>query len=118
MKATLRAASEDDIQAAVVQHLNVRGLRGLVAFAVPNGGARSRVEAAIMKSTGTVAGVPDLAIVSGGRFYSLELKTEMGRLSPAQIAMQERLRGAGANVATAYGLDDALAILESWGLIR
>jgi hypothetical protein len=118
MKATFRAASEDQIQAAVVQHLNVRGIRGLVVFGVPNGGLRSRTEAAIMKGTGVVPGVPDLAIVCGGRYYGLELKAQKGRLSPAQIAMQERLRAAGATVATVYGLDEALDVLKDWGLIR
>jgi hypothetical protein len=30
----------------------------------------------------------------------------------------ERLRRAGAEVATVYGLDEALEQLESWGLLR
>lgn len=47
-------------------------------FAVPNGGARSRTEAAIMKAEGVTAGVTDLVLLIGrGGFNALciEMKT-------------------------------------------
>lgn len=38
---------------------------GKLLFAVPNGGARSRTEAAIMKAEGVTAGVTDLILLLG-----------------------------------------------------
>lgn len=54
---------EDDLQRAVVQYLDVALPADAVAYAVPNGGKRSRTEAARLKGLGVRAGVPDLAIV-------------------------------------------------------
>lgn len=113
-----RRRDEDQIQAAVVLHLTMRALPGVVFFAVPNGGVRSKTEAARMKATGTKPGVPDLVIVREGRFYGLELKAEKGRVSEAQGEMIAALEAAGARCAVAFGLDDALTALERWGLIR
>lgn len=109
--------TEAQIQAALFGHLAVRLVPGAFAFHVPNGGLRSRVEAARMKGQGVVPGVPDIAIVAGGRVFFLELKSENGRLSPAQVECHDRLQATGAIVATAYGLDAALRQLETWGLL-
>lgn len=108
---------EDAIQRAVFQHLRVRGAHGHIAFAVPNGGARSKPEAAVMVGLGVLAGIPDVLILHDGKVYALELKSENGSLTPAQKAVQVRLRRAGISVATAYGLDQAITILEAWGLL-
>jgi hypothetical protein len=112
------ARPEDQIQRAVFAHLRARPAPGVVAFHVPNGGKRSPIEAAIMKGLGVAAGVPDVIAVKDGRVHALELKAEKGRLTPAQECMQASLRAAGAEVATAYGLDAAIAVLERWGLLR
>jgi hypothetical protein len=109
---------EDDIQRAVVDHLTARPMPKLFAFHCPNGGWRSRTEAAILKGLGVVAGVPDLMLIRKGAVFGLELKAPNGWLSPAQIATQEAMRAAGVTVAVATGLDAALAQLESWGLLR
>jgi hypothetical protein len=86
---------------------------------VPNGGYRGAIEAAIFKSLGVIAGVPDLLLIFSGKTYGLELKAAKGgRLSPAQIRTQEQMRQAGAIVATATGIDEALQQLESWGLLK
>ena len=63
---------------------------GKLLFAVPNGGARGRTEAAIMKAEGVTAGVTDLILLLGrGGFNALciEMKTPDRRsvLSDAQI---------------------------------
>lgn len=110
---------EDQIQAAVVLHLTTRAAPGVSWFAVPNGGYRRAAEARIMRSLGTRAGVPDIIVIRDGRAFGLELKrVKGGRLSPAQRDMQEELAGAGMTIATAHGLDAALAVLEEWGAIR
>lgn len=110
--------SESAIQMAVMQHLRLRALPGVVAWHVPNGGSRTAAEAGRFKAEGVVPGIPDINILWAGHFYGLELKADKGRLSPAQRDMHEKLQSAGATVAVAYGLDAAIAQLEAWGVLR
>jgi hypothetical protein len=112
-----RAQPEAAIQRAVFEHLAWRGVKGLFAFHPPNGGARRPIEAAILKGLGVVAGVPDVIIVNAGQVYGLELKREGGRLTPIQLETQQAMRTAGAHIATAAGIDAALAQLKQWGLL-
>jgi hypothetical protein len=61
-------------------------------FAVPNGGARNRREAAIMKGEGVTAGVADVILLypsSGFHSLSIEFKTEKGKQQPSQKERQE-----------------------------
>ena len=114
-----RARPEQQLQRSVLAHLGRRGVPGLWWCHVPNGGYRGAIEAAIFKSLGVIAGVPDLLLIFSGKTYGLELKAAKGgRLSPAQIRTQEQMRQAGAIVATATGIDEALQQLESWGLLK
>lgn len=113
-----RRRPEDQIQRAIVQHYRTRTVPGVFMFAVPNGGVRSKIEAAIMKATGTVAGVPDTIWIKDGQVYGLELKADDGRVTESQLATQAAMVAAGAFCFTAYGLDRALAILKSWGLLK
>jgi hypothetical protein len=109
---------EQQDQRAAFDHLRRRGVPGAFAFHCPNGARRSAAEARIFKSLGVVAGIPDLLIVHAGHLYCLELKSERGRLSPAQIQTHEQLQRAGAHVAVANGIDAALAQLTAWELLR
>lgn len=113
-----RRRNEDSIQRAVFQHITARRQPGLVAFAVPNGGARSRTEAAILKGLGVLPGVPDILLFFKGKVFALEIKTKDGRPTAEQVIVQEQLRAAGVIVKTVYGLNEALITLETWGLVR
>ena len=115
---TRRRQPEAQLQRSVLDHLRRRGVPGIFAFHCPNGGWRSPIEAAIFKSLGLIAGVPDLLLVYRGWLYALELKVRGGRLSPTQAETHKHMREAGAIVATATGIDEALACLELWQLIR
>src|SRR5438045_8279985 len=110
-----RQRPEDSIQRAIVQHYRQRAAPGVFMFAVPNGGYRRPIEAAIMKATGTVAGVPDTIWIKDGRIFAIELKAPGGRLSDAQLATMAEMREAGAVVAVATGIDEALCKLENLG---
>lgn len=85
-------------------------------FHVPNGGKRSKAEAARLKAMGTRAGVPDLIFIHQGRFLGIELKTEDGRLSPEQDRCIADLMLAGADVDVCRSLDAVLARLAAWGI--
>jgi hypothetical protein len=110
--------SEAAIQRTVIAHLQQRGIAGLVYVHVPNGGFRKATEAKILKGQGVRAGCPDLLLWSHGKAFALELKTEQGRVSPAQRRFLEDLQGAGVHVAVAAGLDAALRTLEAWRLLK
>jgi hypothetical protein len=113
-----RRRPEDAIQRAVFEHLRIRGAEGAFFFAVPNGGFRRPVEAAILSGLGVRAGVPDVIVIHNGRCFAMELKAEGGRATDKQLACIAALREAGAFTCIAEDLDRALACLESWGLLR
>jgi hypothetical protein len=110
--------SEQAVQRAVCQHLRRRSVSGLVWWHTPNGGRRSRVEAAIFAGLGVKPGVADLILLHGGRPFALELKTERGRPTAAQMQFLSEFRAAGGEASIANGLDQALRVLETWGLLR
>jgi hypothetical protein len=113
-----RSRPEQQIQRAIFQHLELRGASTMFAFHPANGGWRSSVEAAILKGMGVRAGVPDIIAIKDARCYALELKAPDGRLTPVQRDAHAALLAAGVEVAVAYGLNDALARLEAWGMLR
>jgi hypothetical protein len=105
-----RSRPEDIIQRAVFEHLRLRCAPGVYAFHVPNGGARSPIEGAILKGLGVRAGVPDVIVVKDGRTYALEIKSPGGRLTAAQNDAHAALRAAGVTVVTCFSLDDSCAV--------
>src|SRR5262245_24158001 len=113
-----RRRPEQQVQKALIEHLRLRGAPGLVFLHPANGGARSAIEGAIFKSLGVVPGAPDLLLWHAGRSYAIELKANGGRVSDAQADMLERLGKAGVATAVCHGIDQALAALETWKLLR
>lgn len=113
-----RNREEDRIQRTVVLHLKDRGMPGLVWFHCPNGGKRGRAEGGIFKAMGVRPGVSDLILLHRGGFYALELKADKGRLTDSQRAFLDAVRAAGGRSMMAQGLDEAIYILEAWGLLR
>jgi hypothetical protein len=113
-----RASPEAQIQRAVFQHLRQRGAPDVFAFHPANGGYRRPIEAKILKGLGVVAGVPDVIAIKDGRTFALEIKAEGGKLSPAQEQALIKLCEAGATATHTHGLDQAIRVLESWGLLR
>lgn len=109
---------EEALQRAIVEHLHVRGVPGLVFWHTPNGGGRSKAESGILKAMGVRPGVSDLILVHRGKIFALELKAEGGRASEAQMKFLSDIDHAGAFTAMPTGLDAALATLEAWGLLK
>ena len=115
---TRRRQPEQELQRSVIAHLQWRARPRVWWTHIPLGGLRSKIEAAILRGLGTTRGTPDLLIIASGKAHFLELKAPHGRVSTEQHACHEALRAAGAEVATAYGIDAALAQLEQWQLLR
>ncbi len=107
---------ETRIQAAVVQHLQLRAPKA-VAIHPANGGRRDIVTAVQLKRMGVVPGASDLIILDDSKFHALELKKLGGRTSDLQREFLERVALAGGYGAVAHGLDEALETLKKWGII-
>ncbi len=113
--------TEAQIQIALVKKLTAAGI---VHFHIPNGGKRRPREARTLKLMGTYPGVPDLFIVSRpfpgtkwpGLFLELKkTKEDGGKLSPDQIKWRDILVESGYEWRVAYGLDDAIRVLNDIG---
>lgn len=86
-------------------------------FAVPNGGRRGRVTAAILKAEGVVAGVADLLLLvpSGGcHGLCIEMKTPDGRQSESQRIWQRAVEGQGYRYAVCRSLDDFRKLIDDY----
>lgn len=58
-------------------------------------------------------GVPDrIVIMPGGQVIFVELKTEVGRLTPVQKAQIGYLEGLGQDVRVLYGVDDVKSFID------
>jgi hypothetical protein len=103
---------EDRLQRDIVAYLRaILPPPGLV-FAVPNGGARSKATAGILKATGVTAGVPDLIMVAPNCLLFAEVKTAKGRLSASQREFAELIVAAGYHYRVWRSIDDVRATLS------
>jgi VRR-NUC domain len=108
--------AEARIQAAIVEWARVVA-PDILIFSIPNGGLRSKAEAARMKWTGVVAGVPDLCVIApSGRAFFIEVKTPGGRLSPEQHAIFDHLVTLGTPAAIVRSIDDARLAFAEWSI--
>jgi ribonucleoside-diphosphate reductase alpha chain len=115
---SVRRRPEQNLQRALMDHLRARAQPNVYWFHPANGGARTAVEGAILKACGVREGTPDLILIREDKTFVLELKATGSRLSPAQHEAHDELRRAGAEVAIAVGIDDAIGQLERWRLLR
>src|SRR5690606_8531044 len=88
----------------------------LLYFHVPNGGSRHKLEAAVLKGLGVLAGVADIiiALPPTGRLAGLEVKMPQGSQSKQQVVFAERLVAAGGRYAVARSVEEAVAIVREW----
>jgi len=114
----LPSPSEAQVHDGVVAHLRLRAKPDVLWLHVPNSGKRNISEAIRFKRMGLLAGASDLLLWHQGNSFALELKAPGRRLSEAQLEFMARFNEAGGHSACAEGVDRALAVLESWGLLR
>lgn len=91
----------------------------LMLFAVPNGGARGRVEAAIMKGEGVTAGVSDLILLEARGSYGalcVEMKTTSKKsgLNPNQRIWREAAIKAGNCYAVVRTFEDFTYLVRQY----
>lgn len=113
---TRRGNQEAQIQAAIVQYLRTVGL--VDALAIPNGGLRSKPEAARLKWQGVLAGAPDLVVpLPDGRAMWLEVKAPKGVVSPEQREFGMRRSADGGMWAVVRSITDVQLCLKDWGVV-
>lgn len=86
-------------------------------FAVPNGGARRRIESAIMKAEGVTAGVSDLILLYASHgFHALcvEMKTAKGRQQLTQKKWQEAVEASGYKYVICRSVDDFIEQINAY----
>lgn len=119
--------AEQKLQTAIVVALRKRF--DCLVFHVPNGGARTRLEALAFKDAGVTAGVADLTVTGPDqRILFLEIKDgvqarerrvdpfeRIHSLDPAQKTFAERERAFGHRVAVVDSVEDAVSACEALG---
>jgi len=113
---------ESEHQRAVVEwaqltsHHHITGKIGDYLIAIPNGGRRGQVEAAILKAEGVKAGVSDLFLaIPSGHFHGLwiEMKIKPNKVTDSQVAWITRMASVGYAAIVCWSWEEARqAILE------
>jgi hypothetical protein len=109
-----RQRPEAKLHKAVIEYLRLVLPKTAAIHHSPNEGKRGWMERAALKNNGTMAGWPDIEIVWDGRIFFLELKSNKGKPSAAQIACHFALAQAGAGVATCRTIDAVANVLAIW----
>lgn len=114
-----RLSPEHALQVRLVREIRMNGRKGMFRFAaIPNGGHRNLRTAIKLKAEGVERGAPDLTFcLKGGRWASLELKSEKGRLSPEQIAWRNDILALGGLWESTNDFDQGCGILAAWGVL-
>lgn len=112
--------SEDTEQIAVIQWAiwNERRFPELKwLHHIPNGGSRNRLEAVKLKQMGVKAGVSDLCLPYTKGIYCglyIEMKFGNNRQQDTQKEFLQDMAEAGHFVATCYGAEEAVRVLEEY----
>lgn len=113
LPAPVSLSAETHMQRAVTQNLRWRSVPDVFWCWLTG-----LVEAQVRAGAGDPSEPPHLLLVRNGQLYGLQLRPPGRALSQLQRSTQERMRSAGAIIATTAGVEDALARLQTWGLIR
>jgi hypothetical protein len=107
-------ASEDELHRSVAEFLDWMLLPPTVWTTFPAGwGKLGKATAGRLKASGLKEGMPDI-LVFRGVTIGIELKTEKGKQSPAQITMMPKLRAAGVSVHVCHSIDEVYEVLTTF----
>jgi VRR-NUC domain len=108
--------AEARIQAAIVEWIRTVA-PGVICFHVPNGGYRTKAEAARMKWIGVLSGIPDLVLLGcDGTTWLIEVKAGGGSLSAEQVAIRDRCVALRIPFVVAKSIDDVRLAFRLWGI--
>jgi hypothetical protein len=110
--------TEQQIHEAVIEHLRARGNPNAVWFHVANQSKATPGYRRKLAAMGLRPGVSDIIALHNKEAFALELKRDGGRPTEHQLEFLDDWRAAGGHGVVAEGMDEALSILKTWGLIR
>ena len=103
---------EQTLQRACVKWFRMQYPTGLIHHS-PNGMRSSKVQGAIFKSIGVMAGFPDLICIYRGRIVFVELKADKGKLTDKQEDMSYYLEMNGFQVKVCRSIDDFMKFINT-----
>lgn len=89
----------------------------LLLFAVPNGGARNRIEAGIMKGEGVTAGVADMLFLLPNKYHyalCIEVKTPKGKQQDSQKRFQRKVEAFGYRYEIVRSLEEFIKLMRNY----
>jgi len=107
---------EQALQQAVYKYIRYAA-PCVLCFHVPNGGKRSKIEAAIFKSMGVLPGVADLLLFWDKTFAAIELKHGNGKQTDHQVEFHKRWVDLGGKYSLCRSVDDVQDTLKRWGVL-
>lgn len=111
-----RSEPEFVLQVQIIEALKKILLASVCFTAFPAGGG-GRIRGAKLKKAGLNPGWPDIQLIAAdGRYYGMEVKTQKGRLSPAQKALHRRLEENNCKVAVVRSVEEAMDAVNDWKL--
>lgn len=117
----IRLQSEHALQKSIISWWSYAcrayGLEPAHLIAVPNGGARNKITGAKLKAEGVRAGCPDLFLAvprNGSHGLFVEVKTETGRPTQQQKAMQAMLLDQGYESVITYGFKATAKLITDY----
>lgn len=109
--------SETDLHRSVADFLSWVVLPPAVWTTFPAGWTAMKTGAAgRLKGCGLKAGMPDILIFYNSFTLAIELKTDKGKVSPAQEEMHNLLRRAGVAVCIDRSVEDVEETLRTYGI--
>ena len=110
----LEAMNEHQHQVRVVAYCHKRGL---LVFAIPNGGKRTQAQGMWLRDEGLASGVPDLFLPmprNGKPGLFIEMKALTGQLTDNQRFWIDQLQQQGYAVACCKGYPAAIKVIEEY----
>ncbi len=114
-----RKHPESELQIACVTWARIQyPILNRFLFAIPNGGSRSKVEAAIMKGEGVTPDVPDLFLSipseDGAHGFYIEMKAPGQKARPGQREWLDQARLLGYEEAVCDNFDDFRVLVTGY----
>lgn len=109
---TAKGPSETQIQAAILEYLHLRKIMAWRCQAIAAPIRRGNTIVGLRRANPETIGIPDILGVIRGRLFAIEVKTSVGRPSPAQLEWKEKLERNGALWTIARSVDEAIAFID------